>query len=400
MIKKIITSILFITTLYCNAQWLQLPQEIPNMQTVYFNDVNTGYIGTKSVDETLPKLFKTVDGGINWVEIQLPDIGNYTKITTIHFSDNNIGFLTTNDQLTSLRTTDNGQSWEQIFCGSEEYAGKAYFKNDGTGFYYTDEIDNNLFYTDNWGATWISKGDFYSIHDIYFLNNIGDIGYLQTEWSTYKTVDNGQTWQEISSVFEGHGNIFFYNENLGFIGSHSGMYKTINSGNNWSLSTIFKTTDIHFINENVGFNIGSLYTPDLIIYGHIYKTLDGGENWVPMYKMSNSENIDYIIDFSFPDSTTGYAIASDGHIYKLDVAASVTTLNKNKVTIYPIPANDILNINNIKELHDSSYQIVDLTGKIITKGTITGKTINIDTLAKGLYLLQIDGKQTLKFIKE
>ncbi len=397
--KKLFTFFLIAITFYSNAQWVQLPFEQENLESLYFKDANTGYVGTFSTDETLPKLFKTSDGGMNWNEIPLPDIGNYTKITTIHFFDGNTGFLTTDDQYTSLRTTDGGENWTSIFCGIEEYPGKAYFKDDGTGFYYADIIENNLFYTEDWGTTWSFKGDYYLIHDIQFPNNQGDIGYMHTEWATYKTTDNGDTWNGISSFWEGSGNIFFYNENIGFLGTQGGIYKTSNGGESWNNIFFYPNVKIFFLTENIGFNISSFYTPPVSIPHRVYKTLDGGETWQEMYKNDDTEIMENTKYFCFPNNTTGYAITNN-HVYKLDVTAGVEDVTKNTITVYPVPSTSILNINNISTLLNSKYQIVDMTGKIVATGTVTTNEITIDKLSKGMYLLKIDEREAIKFIKE
>ncbi|QYJ68197.1 T9SS type A sorting domain-containing protein [Flavobacterium litorale] len=383
-----------------DAQWVQLPQEIPNMNSIYFIDVNIGYIGTKSIDDDLPKLFKTTNGGVNWTEIIVPETGNYTKITSIHFFDENKGFLTTDDPNTSLKTTDGGENWNVIYCGIEGAQGKAYFKNDGTGFYYTYDLTRS----DDEGATWSPANFEYGglgIHDIYFINNQGAIGYMIKDWGIFKTINNGETWTWLLATYESSGapSIFFVDEEVGYHSGGGGIYKTVNGGETWQNTYVLGGTELYFINENIGFVISRNF-----MQNHpndtILKTLDGGDNWQAMHTVDNPGNIEYIIDFNFPDSTTGYAIASDGYIYKLDVAAGIEDITNNTVAIYPIPAKNVLNINNVEELQNSKYQIVDFTGKTIIEGTITDRTINISKLAKGVYLLQIDNRKAIKFIKE
>ncbi|NDI98115.1 T9SS type A sorting domain-containing protein [Flavobacterium sp. LaA7.5] len=390
--KKLFTYLLLTIVFYGNAQWVQLPFEQPNLESLYFMDVNTGYVGTYSEDEELPKLFKTANGGMNWTEIALPDIGNYTKITTIHFFNDNIGFLTTDDYYNSLSTTDGGETWTGVYCETESI-GEAYFKNNGTGFYYSGE----LAYTEDYGMNW-TPIDFWgggvAIHDIYFPNNEGDIGYMIKDWGIFKTTDNGQTWQGIGPPYEqsGHPSIHFINENVGAFCDSSVIYKTLDGGENWTYIPILDHGgyEIHVINENVMFC--ALVT--------VLKTLDGGQTWSPTYISGTSEDIQGVIDFDFPDNTTGYAITSNGLIYKLDVAAGIEDIAENTITIYPVPATDVLTINNPSELFNRNYQIVDLTGKIVATGSITTNEIAIDKLSNGMYLLKIGEKQTIKFIKE
>jgi hypothetical protein len=62
---------------------------------------------------------------------------------------------------------------------------------------------------------------------------------------------------------------------------------------------------------------------------------------------------------------------------------------KNKVSIYPNPTSDVLNIstnsNNISEL-----MVKDITGKIILTQQFNSKvTINTENYAKGIYLIDV-----------
>lgn len=399
MTKKLLTiAVILLLALNAKAQWVQLPFEQENLNAIYFKDANTGYIASEGTEELLPKLFKTADGGMNWTEIILPNVGNYTRITTIHFFDDNIGFLTTNDGYSSLRTTDGGQNWQQISCTVEGYPGKAYFKNDGTGFYYNDDLTGIIFYTDNFGAIWQQSSiEIPYIYQINFINDEGDIGYIHTDWGVYKTTDNLQTVNNIFSG-EGNGNTFFYNENIGLVGTSGGIYKTSNGGINWNYIFPFFNNKVFLISEEIGFAIASFSMPEFDAFGRVYKTLDGGDNWQEMY-VNDGAIMQNVGDFCFPDNNTGYAIKNN-YVYKLDVAASLKNTKENTMIVYPVPAKDVLNIHNTVELVNTNYQIIDLTGKIVAKDTITSGTIPVDNLANGTYILKIGENKAIKFIKE
>lgn len=78
--------------------------------------------------------------------------------------------------------------------------------------------------------------------------------------------------------------------------------------------------------------------------------------------------------------------------------------NKPKMSVYPNPANDIVNIKT--ELTIDSIEVVNMLGqtvKTIEGKTITNNTINVSAFKSGLYFLNITAegkKQTIKIIKE
>jgi hypothetical protein len=71
------------------------------------------------------------------------------------------------------------------------------------------------------------------------------------------------------------------------------------------------------------------------------------------------------------------------------------------LTVYPVPAKDELTIFTSNILPKTA-QISDVTGKVLAQVDVNqwNKTINIGNLVSGVYLLQLDGFKTLKFIKE
>ena len=71
--------------------------------------------------------------------------------------------------------------------------------------------------------------------------------------------------------------------------------------------------------------------------------------------------------------------------------------------VYPNPAENILNINQSFGSINSSYRIINLLGQTIKKGIIKNNSINISSLKKGIYILELsDEEETFiqKFIKK
>lgn len=77
--------------------------------------------------------------------------------------------------------------------------------------------------------------------------------------------------------------------------------------------------------------------------------------------------------------------------------------NSNNISIYPNPANDVINVSVAKELDlkNVALTLVDISGRTVLTQTIksTETTVDINYLQKGVYLLKI-GEQTTKLIKQ
>ena len=94
-----------------------------------------------------------------------------------------------------------------------------------------------------------------------------------------------QTWQATPNIVTNTGgsrfdDVYFLNDNLGWAanGRNGAVFKTIDGGLNWieqlnnsELPGNYYFRNIEFLNENVGF-LGTLN-------GAFYKTADGGDNW-------------------------------------------------------------------------------------------------------------------------
>ncbi|WP_185117548.1 T9SS type A sorting domain-containing protein, partial [Chryseobacterium sp. PMSZPI] len=65
------------------------------------------------------------------------------------------------------------------------------------------------------------------------------------------------------------------------------------------------------------------------------------------------------------------------------------------IRVYPNPVKDILHISNTTS---EDYKIFDMGGKLIDSGKLQRGTVNVSSLIKGAYMLQI-GEIAKRFIK-
>lgn len=81
------------------------------------------------------------------------------------------------------------------------------------------------------------------------------------------------------------------------------------------------------------------------------------------------------------------------------VIEPLTTLDRKKLSLYPIPAETLLHVEGLVE---GSYRILDISGHYVKGGSIANGSIRVSDIAPGTYLLQVihSGKSTLHtFIK-
>ncbi len=86
-------------------------------------------------------------------------------------------------------------------------------------------------------------------------------------------------------------------------------------------------------------------------------------------------------------------------------AVGISTLSNDLISIYPNPVSDRITIQLSNELKNSNstYKIVDLTGRIIASGILNVSEIDVNQLLNGIYSLQINTEKGLinkTFVKQ
>jgi len=130
----------------------------------------------------------------------------------------------------------------------------------------------------------------------------------------------------------------------------------------------------------------------------------------------------------YDGTTQNFNVATTGKLYfsnddlnvKRDVTASVTTIpvsiikkivfsntlgtstigeNRNNLSLYPNPSSDTIQIKS-DSTEELDLKIYALTGQLIQQGIYqSSQSIDVSSLAKGLYLVQVNGL-TVKFSKK
>jgi len=156
---------------------------------------------------------------------------------------------------------------------------------------------------------WSQKGLLIDEYVFQFLSTKANTLFIAGD-KLWKSTDGGITWTEKQDL-AGAQNIFFLNENVGWIAQASGsLLKTTDAGESWNVVPVITTAtlvSVHFINENVGYVV----RPST----KICKTTDGGQTW-------NYEIIDPTGSVQFqkitfcPESNSWFLTGSNGKLFR------------------------------------------------------------------------------------
>jgi photosystem II stability/assembly factor-like uncharacterized protein len=243
-------------------------------------------------------LLKTMDGGINWGKVYIPNNFNRLK-----FVDDKIGYaLQGNGGL--YKTTDAGNSWSRVSDSLSINMNGQIFTLDKNNIFFSSI--SKFYKSTDGGQTWMTYsfsetpqqyvGE--EINDMCFIDN--QIGYLLYFYDLFSTSDGGKTWIKIQSPK--CKNIFFISKNVGYALSDNDIIKTEDAGKTWAAigSVTDSANKIRFINDKVGF----------LLDWSFYKTTDAGLTWKQFRSKIN------LYDYSVVDENNIWICGDSGYVAK------------------------------------------------------------------------------------
>jgi photosystem II stability/assembly factor-like uncharacterized protein len=356
--------ILLSPVVFSQSGWIaQNSGTFENLNAIQFLDGNTGWVvGNAGV------VLKTTNGGNNWVMINTGYTYNYYCLQI--FSSSVIYVGTTNRKY--LKSSDGGQTWSLMNSGvtpGPESITSLYFFDAQTGYVLFNPW---ICKTTNSGQNWYT--DYMDgVLNFYFIPGMqnGYGVYIDGSSSSgfIKTTGNG--WSR-NSIVIGSSNVYnavhFISTTVGTVAGNSGkIYKTSDGGNNW-VALLSNTTK----------NLKAIISTNLLKnwavgeQGTILNTTNGGSFWAT--QVSGTTNNLNSVYFAMT-STTGWISGDNGTILKttnggvgiMKISSEIPTSYK-LYNNYPNPFNPSTNIKfQIKDSRFTTLKIYDILGKEIER---------------------------------
>jgi len=247
-------------------------QERGRVNAIAFNALGEVFLG-----DTVDGVFRSRDNGNNWQQTNL-GLPGAEYISSFTFTSNGEIFAGTFGGQGIFRSADQGRTWEQVrndlgyneiyalFTNSQDHI----FAGTYTGIYRSTNHGNN------WERS--------ALQDVQVTCFIrGARGYIFAgtgRWGVFRSRDEGQTWEKMSSDLD---DIFIHDLAANSRGdvyavTQSGLYLSTTDAESWiatSLTNIgifcidINQSDHVFVGENSGAGLR----------GHIFRSIDGGLSW-------------------------------------------------------------------------------------------------------------------------
>ena len=283
-----------------------------DLQDVHFTDPQNGWMVGR-----WGRIFHSSDGGAEWTE---QNSGTYRNLRSVFFVNPDTGWAAGHGG-TILKTEDGGRVWSRQDSRTLSDLWSVQFINPDTGW--VAGRDSTILKTVDGGRAWFPQStgtgfDFSSIQFTHpdtgfaagFNGILDDFGILHKRGGgIIKTSDGGASWSQVhSSAVSGLNALRTCGAGTGWsVGTTGLLLQSADHGSAWntrSKGVSGPLTSVFFIDPDTGWTIAS---------GLIYKTTDGGENWIagpgPVLEDPRLENISFR-SLQFVNADTGIVTGS------------------------------------------------------------------------------------------
>jgi photosystem II stability/assembly factor-like uncharacterized protein len=253
-----------------------------DLNSVFFPSPTTGYAvgGIFNLDESSSAIaLKTTDGGDNWNGLYFAPAHD---LNSVYFINEQVGYIVGWDLFTDPRgavfkTYDGGLNWVTFSVDAQNQL-NAVTSPDANTAYAAGEGGKILKTTDG-GANWTIKSEGYAtcFTSLWFFNK--DTGFMTSyDYETmtgniHKTTDGGTNWDYVQQGLNSQlCSICFTDTSRGYaVGTRGMIMKTIDGGSNWTSQTgglFHSLRSVSFANRITGYIVGDSAV--------ILKTSNGG----------------------------------------------------------------------------------------------------------------------------
>jgi photosystem II stability/assembly factor-like uncharacterized protein len=333
--KLIITLIIFLfsTAVFPQTNWQKIPFDSTfNLYSLQFLDVNTGFVVGESNLNYRYKIFKTTNGGLNWISIL------DTAAPAIRFVNENTGISFwgnfDNQHTTLYRTTNSGLTWQTQEMDFPFY--RSYVAPDSS--LYLGGYPSLMKHSTNKGLNWTYI--FYNqVHDgvvtnMNFYNKDTGVVHASYYKSISRTTDGGITWTHAEENYIGevryskylNKDTIFFAGTKSYFSNEPIFFKTTNGGLTFSYQIVpvegFTIKSAYTFNYNRSFLTGSVKSSEND-HSIVLETTNCGVSWVQSFIDTAAE----INSISFPSQSIGYIAGSSGRLYKTTNGGSLTGIS-------------------------------------------------------------------------
>ena len=314
--KKLFFAIFFIIQIsfqIAKAQWVQQNSGTnQNLYDIEFINDKTGWaVGDAGV------VIKTIDGGMNWINIPNPTPSISPNLWSVEPIDSNIVYVTSSGDFI-MKSTNGGTNWNILHscpeCNSSFIGINFLNKDTGwvLGSYKVFRTFNGGISFDSFYVPWFDN------FDIYFKDI--NTGIFCGTGKVFKTTDRGENWFDTEVVNPGLFPMFrklgVANNNIWVGGGNPSIFKSTDFGESWSIcDSSIGAFGISFVNELTGFIGGGGNT--------LFKTTNGGSNFYR--ERTDSTSLAFISSIDFVSDSIGWYSCAVGRIYKTITSGQVLT---------------------------------------------------------------------------
>lgn len=319
-------------------------------------------------------------------------INSVTSLNNINCLANGNLLITGSQIITPVAylSTDNGSTWTQSTCTLtgfnqniiQDASNNVYVYNYSAGSTVSKSTDNGVTFA-NASGTFAVKGLAVTGNTLFACGN-------NSGWNIWKSTDGAVTWSLMPNTATQGNQSFIYSTPNGNV--YFENYKSTDGGNTWVQITAPPSgSSVYMVDAQN--NIYIKDEPTNLFKssdaGNTYTNVVNGLNWSPLIsaqrKIATNDGKLYFSTIGAPN----YSL----YVNQPNTASSITEqeLNSKNIQLYPIPANDQLNLSLEKD-RISEVSIYDQVGKMVYSiNNFDRNTVSISTekFSSGIYIVKM-----------